>query len=67
MLFWTCGQEARPPWHPVLRPWNSCWARLLDTADGVKVKHVLDDFLPKNVCIVAHKPGQTESRSGTPL
>jgi SAM-dependent methyltransferase len=56
MLFWACGQDVRPPWHPLLRAWNSCWARLLDTADGARIKRIFDDALPKSVTVVAHKP-----------
>ncbi len=56
MLFWASKQDFAPPWHPVLRAWNSCWARLLETEEGPKIKRILDDFLPKSVAVVARKP-----------
>lgn len=57
MLFWGAKQDIRPPWHPLLRTWNSTWARLLETEQGTRIKQVFDDFLPKNAVIIARKPG----------
>ena len=58
MLFWAADQkELRPPWQPLLRCWNRTWATLLDQPGGLKVKRVLDEFMPKSITVIANKPG----------
>ncbi len=56
IFFWSCKQELRPPWHPLLDSWTQTWQRLLETQEGQKVKKVLDDFMPKSQAVIARKP-----------
>ena len=55
-FFWTCKQDLSPPWHPLLQSWNRTWGMLLDSPDGMKIKQILDKFLPKSEAFVARKP-----------
>lgn len=56
IFFWACEQQDRPPWHPLLRTWNSTWSRLLETQEGMRIKNRLDGFMPKSLAIAARKP-----------
>ena len=57
IFFWAAGQkELRPPWQPLLRSWDRTWAMLLDQPGGLKVKRVLDEFMPKSITVIARKP-----------
>lgn len=42
--------------HPLLKTWSSAWSLLLQLPKGMGVKKALDDYLPKNLIIVARKP-----------
>jgi SAM-dependent methyltransferase len=55
-FFWTTGVPLSNPRHPLLDAWSDAWRALLETPDGLKVKKVLDDFMPMSQCIVARKP-----------
>ena len=55
-FFWTAGVPLSNPRHPLLDAWAETWRALLDTPDGLKVKKVLDAFMPMSQCIVARKP-----------
>lgn len=55
-FFWTCDQDLKAPWHPLLASWERTWGLLLATRDGEKVKKALDAHMPKSVAIIAHKP-----------
>jgi ubiquinone/menaquinone biosynthesis C-methylase UbiE len=55
-FFWTAGVPLSNPRHPLLDAWSETWRALLDTPDGLKVKKVLDAFMPMSQCIVARKP-----------
>lgn len=55
-FFWTCDQELKAPWHPLLESWEKTWGLLLATRDGEKVKHALDAHMPKSQAILARKP-----------
>jgi hypothetical protein len=55
-MIWTCEDEMVDSRHPVLDNWARTWAALLDTPHGLKVKRVLDDFMPKSQIIIARKP-----------
>lgn len=55
-FFWTCDQELKAPWHPLLESWEKTWGLLLATRDGEKVKHALDAQMPKSQAILARKP-----------
>lgn len=56
ILFWACGQNFTPPWHPLLKHWARTWEMLLSMEGGARVKQALDDCLPKCQVIVARKP-----------
>jgi SAM-dependent methyltransferase len=53
-FFWTAGVPLGTP-HPLLETWSDTWRALLATPDGLKVKAVLDGFMPMCQCIVARK------------
>lgn len=55
-FFWACDQDFGPPWHPLLKSWNTTWGHLLATRQGPKVKQALDKFMPKSQAIIARKP-----------
>jgi hypothetical protein len=59
IFFWACKQEARPPWHPLLKSWNQTWKQLLETEQGPAIKRILDNFMPKSQAIIARKPNQS--------
>ncbi len=54
-MFWSCDVGLGES-HPALSHWERCWAALLATKDGPKVKSVLDAFAPNRQLILAHKP-----------
>jgi ubiquinone/menaquinone biosynthesis C-methylase UbiE len=54
-FFWTAGVPLGNR-HKLLDAWSETWRALLDTPDGLKVKKVLDGFMPMSQCIVARKP-----------
>lgn len=56
MMFWSCKVDFSDPRHPALEHWANAWASLLQTEDGLKVKNLLDDFLPRSQVIIARKP-----------
>ncbi len=57
LLFWTCDVSfdggAR---HPILDNWARTWSGVLESKDGLRIKHLMDRFMPKNQVIVASKP-----------
>jgi SAM-dependent methyltransferase len=64
-LFWSSdsvsgdlGEKSfQLPGHPVLDNWLRTWQSLLDQPDGLKIKHALDEVIPKSQIIIARKPG----------
>jgi SAM-dependent methyltransferase len=57
LLFWECNLDfTSMPRHPVLDNWSRTWAAVLATEGGLKVKRLLDRFMPKSQVIVARKP-----------
>ncbi len=55
-LYWGCKPDLSHPYHPVLDHWTLAWRALVDTEMGLKLKHQLDEFMPKSQIIVARKP-----------
>lgn len=55
-LFWTCERDLSNPVHPLLQSWERTWALLLLSRDGLLIKRVLDQVLPKSHVIIARKP-----------
>lgn len=57
LMFWACKVDlSEANEHPVLQHWTSTWGALLDTEDGIRVKKVFDEFMPKGQYIIARKP-----------
>ena len=57
LMFWASKVvDLNDPSDPVLDSWAQTWAALLDTADGPRVKEILDSFMPKSQVIIARKP-----------
>jgi len=56
MLFWSTGRELGDAAPPVADYWLQTWARLLHAPHGERIKHALDQVLPKNQIVVARKP-----------
>jgi SAM-dependent methyltransferase len=54
-FFWTAGVPLGTS-HPLLEAWSETWRAMLETPDGLKVKKVLDAFMPMCQGIVARKP-----------
>lgn len=55
-FFWTCNQDLNDPWHPLLQQWGRTWETLLAMPDGPRIKHALDQAMPKSQAIIARKP-----------
>ena len=55
LLFWSADVSLDNPRHPLLDQWIATWTALLNTKDGVRVKHVFDRLMPKSQVIVARK------------
>lgn len=55
-FFWTCDQDLSPPWHPLLESWARTWDMMLKMRDGPRIKHALDQVMPKSQVIIARKP-----------
>jgi ubiquinone/menaquinone biosynthesis C-methylase UbiE len=65
LMFWTCDVKFEGGVrHPVLDNWARTWSSVLASKDGLRIKHLMDRFMPKNQVIVASKPGSA-SRSDT--
>jgi SAM-dependent methyltransferase len=55
-FFWACKHDLDAPWHELLRNWDRTWGSLLELPDGMRIKRVLDEFMPKSQALVARKP-----------
>jgi SAM-dependent methyltransferase len=55
-LFWACDVSFENPRHKVLDHWALCWDALLKQPEGEKIKHALDDLMPKSQIVIARKP-----------
>lgn len=55
-FFWTCDQDLKDPWHPLLQSWTRTWEILLQMRDGPRIKQALDQVMPKSQAIIARKP-----------
>jgi SAM-dependent methyltransferase len=56
-LFWACNASTENPRHPVLDNWARTWQGLITSPDGHKIKHALDDVMPKSQIVIARKAG----------
>jgi len=56
-LFWACNASTENPRHPVLDNWARTWQGLITQPDGHKIKHALDDVMPKSQIVIARKVG----------
>ena len=66
LLFWTCDVSFEGAVrHPVLDNWARTWSAVLESKDGLRIKHLMDRFMPKNQVIIARKPAPHEE-SATP-
>jgi SAM-dependent methyltransferase len=55
-FFWVCRKDLSSPDHPLLNNWARTWASLMAIPDGARVKHALDEVMPKSQAIIARKP-----------
>jgi len=56
-FFWACKVPMDRPEHPLLEGWTRLWGELLNMPDGLRIKHALDDLMPRSQLILARKPG----------
>lgn len=49
------------PFAPLMGSWARTWQDLLAQPDGLTIKRMLDDFMPKSQVIIARKPGVTHT------
>lgn len=55
-LAWSCQAESSETTRAVLRNWALTWSAVLDAPQGLRLKRLLDDFLPRSQVIRARKP-----------
>jgi SAM-dependent methyltransferase len=60
-MIWPLGVCGPDPRHLVLDNWVKTWAALLDSPAGPKVQELLNNVMPKNQVIIAHKPVSREA------
>jgi SAM-dependent methyltransferase len=53
------------PYPPLMESWAKTWQDLLARPDGLAIKQLLDQFMPKSQVIIARKPLTTDSKAGT--
>jgi SAM-dependent methyltransferase len=52
------------PYPPLMESWAKTWQDLLVQPNGLAIKQMLDEFMPKSQVIIARKPLATETASG---
>ncbi|WLG44994.1 bifunctional 2-polyprenyl-6-hydroxyphenol methylase/3-demethylubiquinol 3-O-methyltransferase UbiG [Pseudomonas sp. FP1740] len=52
------------PYPPLMESWARTWQDLLARPDGLAIKQLLDQFMPKSQVIIARKPLTTDSKPG---
>ncbi|MBD9564960.1 class I SAM-dependent methyltransferase [Pseudomonas sp. PDM09] len=53
------------PYPPLMESWARTWQDLLAQPNGLAIKQMLDQFMPKSQVIIARKPVATDSKTGT--
>ncbi|UVM50452.1 class I SAM-dependent methyltransferase [Pseudomonas sp. B21-015] len=53
------------PYPPLMESWAKTWQDLLAQPDGLAIKQMLDQFMPKSQVIIARKPMTSGSKAGT--
>ncbi|MGF6314753.1 class I SAM-dependent methyltransferase [Pseudomonas frederiksbergensis] len=53
------------PYPPLMESWAKTWQDLLAQPNGLAIKQMLDQFMPKSQVIIARKPVATDSKTGT--
>jgi SAM-dependent methyltransferase len=56
MLYWTYEDTLDSPWGEMTDAWTTIWGTLLQTDGGLKVKHAMDQAIPKSQVLIARKP-----------
>jgi ubiquinone/menaquinone biosynthesis C-methylase UbiE len=56
LIYWADWIDPQTQRSPLLDSWSRTWEHLMSAKDGLKIKKLLDDFLPKSQVIVARKP-----------
>lgn len=52
------------PYPPLMESWAKTWQDLLAQPNGLAIKQMLDQFMPKSQVIIARKPMMTDSKAG---
>lgn len=53
------------PYPPLMESWAKTWQDLLAQPNGLAIKQMLDQFMPKSQVIIARKPMTSGSKAGT--
>jgi hypothetical protein len=53
------------PYPPLMESWARTWQDLLAQPNGLAIKQMLDQFMPKSQVIIARKPMTTGLKAGT--
>lgn len=56
VFYRACNVPMDRPEHPLLHDWTRVWGALLDLPEGPRLKHALDDLMPRSQLILARKP-----------
>jgi len=51
------------PYPPLMESWAKTWQDLLAQPDGLAIKQMLDQFMPKSQVIIARKPSEADAAS----
>ena len=54
------------PYPPLMESWAKTWQDLLAQPNGLAIKQMLDQFMPKSQVIIARKPMMTDSKGTLP-
>jgi SAM-dependent methyltransferase/glycosyltransferase involved in cell wall biosynthesis len=77
MIFFWASERARgndlsgavrdrihPPYPPLMQSWARTWKDLMAQPDGLAIKQLLDQFMPKSQVIIARKPADAKAMPG---
>lgn len=65
VLYRACNLPMDKPEHPLLDAWTRTWDALLELPEGLRIKTIMDDMLPRSQLVIARKPERQEPEKKT--